>query len=326
MDKKISIIIIAYDVERYIRQCLDSVLAQTYKNLEIIVVVGIGKDKCEEIVREYQAQDDRIKAVYTEPHGAVDARNRGMKLVTGDYLGFVDADDYIEPFMFERLLSNITEYDADISIGGRFYEYQNRTLSDNAAHPVVYSAADALRVTVSHSGFFLHLWDKLYSKKIFEGLIFDPDYIVEDRIVVDKLLIKASRVVYDSTPMYHFRERSGSMSKRKGMNRENVRANEYMRDFLIANCPEIKDDVNAFIAYEYVTAVQNELVSDNPDKENIEHCISKIKEMSLSEKNNPKMSKSLKLKMLAAVKTPEFLGKYTRKRQKKTSDQLRRFP
>lgn len=321
----ISILMIVYDVEQYVAQSIESVLNQDYKDFELILVIGEGgKDRCEEICRKYANEDSRIKLVIAPPKGPADARNQGLAVASGDYLGFVDADDYVEPDMFSSMLKNIEDTGADIAVCGRFYEFQNVTQEDEAGEPIVYTAEEALKVTLSSEGFFLHCWDKLLSKKIFKDLYFRTDIQVEDRIVVDRLISKADKIVYDSTPKYHFRERYGSLSKSGGMTRKNVEANELMQEFLIANHPALTNDTNKFMLYEYITAIQNELVSVKPSKEDIKEYQSKVS--ALYKKDNPLVSKNLKVKSLLAMHCPLLLKIYTKSRQSKVAQDLKRFP
>ena len=319
----ISIIMIVYDVEQYVARSIESVLKQTYRDIELIIVVGKGTDRSEEICRRYAEEDPRIKLIVCPANGIADARNRGMAQVSGQYLGFVDSDDYIEPGMFESMLSNLRKYDADIAVCGRFYEYKNRTLQDTPDTPKVMNASEALAVTLGHDGFFLHLWDKLFTRKLFEGLEFRTDITVEDRIITDRLLSRADRVVYDPAPMYHFRERSGSNSKRSGMVRKNVEANLLMEEFLNANHPELADKTVAFMLYEFVTAIQNELVSDRPDTADIREYAQKVS--SLLRAGSPFVGRSLRLKSYAALYCRPILKIYTKSRQRKVAGELERF-
>lgn len=314
---------IVYNVEDYVEQSIKSVLDQTYKDIELIIVVGRGTDRSEEICRKYAELDSRIKLITGEAKGIADARNQGLAAVCGDWLGFVDSDDYIEPDMLERMLDNMKKYDADISICGRFYEYVGTTLSDKATEPVVLNATQALAVTLGHEGFFLHCWDKLFSKKIFEGLHFRTDITVEDRIVVDRLLSAADRIVYDPTPKYHFRERKGSCSKRSGMVRKNVEANLLMEEFLTNEHPELANECNRFMLYEFITALQNELVCDEPDRDDIREYTDKIR--TLSRVANPLIGRSLRAKTFLALYFPGLLKTYTKRVQKKASEELERF-
>ncbi len=320
----ISIIMIVYDVEQYVEQSIKSVLAQTYEDLEIIIVCGRGKDRSEEICKKYADSDSRIKLIVCPANGIADARNRGMAEVTGDYLGFVDSDDFIEPRMFESMLDNIKKYDADIAVCGRYYEYVNMTLSDQAKEPSVYNASEAVAVTLGHDGFFLHCWDKLFSRKIFEGLTFRTDITVEDRIVVDRLLSKADRIVYDPAPMYHFRERSGSNSKRSGMIRNNIEADILLEDFIRKEHPELTNELGYFMLYEYVTAVQNLLAAGADPDGDLEKYTKKVRE--LVKVKNPLITRSLKIKAKMALHMPAVLKAYTVSRQGSVATQMERYP
>lgn len=321
----ISILMIVYDVERYVAQSIESVLAQDYKDFELILVIGEGgKDKCESICREYAKKDERIKIVIAPPKGPADARNQGLKVATGDYLGFVDSDDYIEPDMFSSMIKNIEETGADIAVCGRFYEFENKTLKDEPSDRRVLNSDEALAVTLSHEGFFLHCWDKLFSKKVYEGLYFRTDVAVEDRIVTDKLISKADKIVYDSTPKYHFRERSGSLSKKSGMVRKNVVANELMQDFILTNHPGISNECQAFMLYEYITAIQNELLAEDSNKDDLKEYTDKVKK--LYKQVNPLVGKSLKIKAVLAIYFKGILKAYTRAHQNSTKEELKRFP
>ncbi len=320
----ISVVMIVYDVEQYVEASIKSVLAQTYKDIEFIIVAGKGTDRSEEICRRYAEQDPRIKLIICPANGIADARNRGLAEVTGDYLGFVDSDDYIEPEMYERLLDDMGRFNADIAVCGRFYEYVNGTLSDTPGESKVMTGKEALAVTLGNEGFFLHCWDKLYSRKIFEGLKFRTDITVEDRIVVDRLLASADRVVYDPTPMYHFRERSGSNSKRKGMVRKNVEANLLMEEFIQNEHPELSDECQRFMLYEMITAVQNELVCDEPDKADLAEYTEKVRK--LLKRPCPLIGKGLKLKAFAAIHLKVLLKVFTKFRQSRSANLLERFP
>ncbi len=320
----ISIIMIVYDVERYVEESIRSVLAQTYKDIELIIVVDRGPDRSEEICRKYADEDPRIKLIIGEARGIADARNRGLAAVSGDYIGFVDSDDYIEPDMFETMLGNMGKYNADIAVCGRFYEYENTTLKDEAGDPVVLSAVEALAVTLTHDGFFLHCWDKLFKTKLFTGIDFRTDVTVEDRIVVDRLLAKADRIVYDPSPKYHFRERSGSSSKRSGMVQKNIQANVLMEEFVTGTFPELGSECSKFMLYEYITAIQNELVCDRPDRSDIREYASYVRK-TVKRKDIP-IGKGLRIKAFMALYMRPVLKSYTKWRQKKTAAEFVRFP
>lgn len=320
----ISIVMIVHNVGQYVQQSIESVLAQTYKDFELILVVGKGEDDSEKICRKYAEIDDRIKFLLINANGIADARNHGLALATGDYLGFVDSDDYIDPDMFEVMLKNLKESDADVSICGRYYEYENKTLQDSVKPIKVMTGEEAIEMTLRGDGFFLHCWDKLFSRKIYEGLNFRTDVLVEDRIVVDKLLGKADKVVYDSSPKYHFRERYGSCSKASGMIRNNVIANEVMQAFILENHPNIRISCQKFMLNEYITAVQNLLSGDEYSREDFTEYTTKIAK--LYKEVGRHCTRNVKIKSVMALCSPGILQLYTKIRKKKTADDLVRFP
>lgn len=128
-DKLISIIIPVYNVERYLRECIDSIIAQTYKNLEIILVDDGSSDKSGEICDEYSKKDSRIKVIYKKNGGLSDARNVALDIAKGDYIGFIDSDDYIEKDMFQILYNLAEEYNAEISSISFYKMLENKVIS-----------------------------------------------------------------------------------------------------------------------------------------------------------------------------------------------------
>lgn len=111
---KISIIIPVFQVEKYIRRCLDSILSQTYSNLEIILIDDGSRDMSGKICDEYAIKDSRIKVIHQDNAGVSVARNKGLDICTGDYVTFVDSDDFLEPFMYEKMMEKVTEYNCDV--------------------------------------------------------------------------------------------------------------------------------------------------------------------------------------------------------------------
>lgn len=215
MDEKISVVIPAYNIQNYLENTLNSVLAQTYDNLEIIVVNDGSEDNTGKILDEYAARDSRIKAIHQENGGVTSARLRGVREASGSYIGFVDGDDYIEPQMYTRLMENAGKYDADISHcgyrmvfpGGRMdYYYNSGKLVQQEGHQ---GCTDLL------SGKFVEpgLWNKLYRRKLFQGLENWMDKSIrmnEDLLMNFYLFRKAEKSVFEDICPYHYVLRQGS--------------------------------------------------------------------------------------------------------------------
>ena len=125
---QISVVVPVYKVEPYLRKCLDSIVNQTYRDLEIILIDDGSPDNCGRICDEYAERDARIRVVHQENSGLSAARNAGLKLVSGSYIGFVDSDDWIEPDMYSYLLGNALEYQADIAVCSRTEQHMDRTV------------------------------------------------------------------------------------------------------------------------------------------------------------------------------------------------------
>ena len=305
-NRKISIISIIYRVEPYLKQCLESILSQTYRNLEIVLVVGLDHegrddDNCLKICQEFANRDQRIRLIPCPARGIADARNVGLSNVTGDLIGFVDGDDWVEPDLFSHLEQQMAEYDCQIAVCGRFYEFVGRTMADPAAKPVVLSAQESMRMILSGTGFFLHLWDKLFERSLWEGVRFPTDKIVEDRIMVGRILAKAEKICYDSTPRYHFRERSGSNSKKPGMAEHNAIANGELCADVSDMFPALQNETGAFYLQESITSLQNLLVAKDATKEQIAKFVQIVREVSEQNRNNPLLKRTLRIKTMLSL-------------------------
>ena len=196
----ISVIIIAYNVENYIRKCLDSVVNQTYTNLEIIIVDDASTDKTDDICREYQKTDKRIKYIrHRTNRGQAIARNTGLDNATGDYIGFIDSDDYVLPDYYEILYNNLKTTNADISICNfkGVNEGCNVKLECNENNLKVYDGHDKYYMFFSDTRVACIVsWGKIYKKKIFINLRYLPNSSNEDSNISHKILAKAKQVVY----------------------------------------------------------------------------------------------------------------------------------
>lgn len=331
--KKISIIIIVYKIAQYLQQCLDSVVAQTYENLEIILVLGHGSDPddgCERICQDMASKDSRIKVVECKAAGVSDARNRGLKAATGELIGFVDGDDYIDKDMFEHLVMLMDDNKADISVCGRYYTFKNVENSDTpfADGPMLLDDTRAIEMVLKGDGFYLHCWDKLYKRELWTDIEFPIDSYVEDRIVVDVVLSKADKIVYDPTPKYHYRERLGSMSKTGSIARQNMEANQILCDFINSRYPDLKEECNRYLVYEYITAIQNVFLEANkkgnkPDRKEAKEYAQRLRVLYKDAKSG--LGMGLKIKANLALTFPWILVMNTRIKNKKIKSDLVRF-
>lgn len=318
MEDKVSVIIIIYKVEKYLRECLESVVAQTYKNLEIICVVGKGDTGCERIVDEYAAGDERIKVIKSEPKGTADARNRGLDAVTGDHIAFVDGDDRISDDMIEVMVGAARKNDADISVVGKYYLYENCIDGSEDNTEQVLSVCDAFKTILYQEGFFLHLWDKLYKKELFDGVRFPDGKLVEDRQMAASILLKANRIVYNSASRYYFRVSEDSGSKIEENLRLSLKADNEICDILLKRFGEdIRAAVGFFLVNENLSVIQNSFLYGNFSKEHDREYLDYVREHAGAVKKDPRVPGSLKIKMDMCNISPALFKRVTLSRRKK---------
>ena len=173
MEKLISVIIPVYNVELYLRRCVDSVINQTYKLLEIILVDDGSTDSSGKICEEYSKTDNRIKVIHKTNGGLSDARNAGIEICKGDYITFVDSDDWIDPDLVKHLYDIIVKFNADISIGMYKKVYDN-FINDKCIKEFYnvyeYAGTKALEELYVHRSFGVHACGKLYKRNLFDTL------------------------------------------------------------------------------------------------------------------------------------------------------------
>lgn len=212
----ISIIIPAYNIASYIERCLDSIIAQTYKNLEIIVVNDGSSDSTDEIIDKYAKKDSRIIPVHKLNGGVSSARLAGIEIAKGDYIGFVDGDDYIEPDMYEKLVYNAINYTADISHCGYKMVFPDRIdYYYNTGRLVLQDNQKGLIDLIEGKYIEPGLCNKLYRKELFADLLnyklLPEDIKINEDLLMNYWLFKSANIsVYEDFCPYHYIIRKGS--------------------------------------------------------------------------------------------------------------------
>ena len=222
MTEKITIIVPVYNVEHYLDKCLDSLINQTYKNLEIIVINDGSIDNSGIICQEYAQKDNRIVYIEKENGGQSEARNMGLDRMTGSYVTFVDSDDWIELDYVEILYKKITEYQADIAVGN-YYSFNETEgmyyfhIFGDSYHEKVYdnvSIFENLYESQEMKSFALiSVWGKLYKADLVKHLCFDIGKLGEDGYLNQKIYLLAEKTIYLNKGLYAYRQREGSSSR-----------------------------------------------------------------------------------------------------------------
>lgn len=210
----ISIIVPVYNVEPYLEKCLNSILAQTYNDIEVLIIDDGSTDHCGEICDHYAAQDNRIRVFHTENRGLSAARNIGLDHARGQYIGFVDSDDWIEPDMYNRLFCIMQDTDADIVTCRFFQEYCNKT--EESSGPLsmfMVKGNDILRTYLLQHNICQDSWNNLFKADLFQSIRYPEGRSFEDYSIKLPLLQKALMMVYTPDCLLHYRNRQNSLSK-----------------------------------------------------------------------------------------------------------------
>lgn len=228
----ISVIVPVYNAEAYIRKCVESIIGQTYMNLEIILVDDGSPDNCGKICDEYAKQDNRIVVIHQENTGQAGARNHGIAVAKGEYIGFVDSDDWVAPEMYQVLLDSLQRNGCDIAVCGRF-TVRDCAIKESASfrldEETVMGTQEAVERFVTYNAIDSSSVDKLYKKEIIKDIQFPLGYICEDVPFVYDALAKAKKVVHCAKPLYYVLIRSGSTS-RSGFNPKGMGLYYHFRD------------------------------------------------------------------------------------------------
>lgn len=206
----ISVVIPVYGVETYLEKCLNSVCTQTYKNLEIIVIDDGSPDHSGWIADSFAARDSRVIVKHIENKGAAGARNVGLSLCTGNYVSFIDSDDWVDSIFLESLMDLMTRTESDI-VQCQFYdEYVNRsqkhTIIENEK---TMTDEEFIEDMLSHWEDVL-IWNKLFKRDAISGVVFTEGRCIDDEFFTYKTIIKARKIALSEKCLYHYRSRKSS--------------------------------------------------------------------------------------------------------------------
>lgn len=210
----ISVIAPVYKVEKYLEKCIESIVNQTYRNLEIVLIDDGSPDNCPAICDNWSKKDNRIKVIHKKNGGLSDARNAGMEISTGEYIAFVDSDDWIESHYIEYLYQAIQETNAEISACEVREVIDGEAAEPVLDEPLVFrenSPKEAIEELLKGCGFRAVAWNKLYKRSLLEGERFEVGRLHEDEFFSYRILDKASVLAFVDIPLYNYRQRLGSI-------------------------------------------------------------------------------------------------------------------
>lgn len=215
----ISVIVPVYNVEPYLHRCVDSILRQTYRNLEVLLVDDGSTDSSGDICEEYARQDPRVTVLHQKNGGLSAARNAGIERARGACLAFVDSDDFIDSRMLETLYQDLTEQGADAVVCGyRLFGPQDEILPIDFSVPVqCMSGQDAIRSTLVSDEIGDFAWNKLYRKGLFQKVRYPLGRMMEDQGTTYQIFLQCKKVAYHTVQMYYYYQRPDSILHRRNL-------------------------------------------------------------------------------------------------------------
>lgn len=206
---QLSIIVPVYNVMRFLRECLDSIASQTFSDWEAILVDDGSTDGSGAVCDEYAARDPRFRVIHKANGGQSSARNMALDVARGEYIGFVDSDDFIKPEMYAVLVGNACKYNADIAVCGFINLYVDHTGTDYQITELEVAGRDRALEILGCSFDSDVVWNKIYRREIFT-IRFPMGKLFEDTRIIAHIFDKASTVVFDPDMLYYYRMRAGS--------------------------------------------------------------------------------------------------------------------
>ena len=253
MENLISVIVPVYKVEKYLDRCVESIVNQTYTNLEIILVDDGSPDNCPVMCDTWAEKDSRIRAIHKVNGGLSDARNAGMEEAKGEYIGFVDSDDWVEPGFYQNLYDLLQAHDADIAeCGVNFIDENGKLLRQRKliSTDKVLLRVDAIKHLMKEDGIYQTVWNKLYRRETIGGILFEKGRLHEDDFWTYRIFDRAKKLAVTQQSLYNYFQRSDSIMGvgYRLKNLDGLEARHRQVDFFSSD-PELADFVKARVLY-----------------------------------------------------------------------------
>ncbi len=256
MGPLVSIVVPIFNVEPYLRDCVDSLISQTYRNIEVILVDDGSTDGCPTICDEYAGAYRFVSVIHKLNGGLSDARNCGLEKARGEFITFVDSDDWIAPGMIERCLDLIQKFSADVCGVSFMKAYPDGRLEQNETairEPECYERVSALSRYLFNSNLTVCVCGKLWRKRLWDEVRCPKGLLHEDQHTTYRLIDNADYVVFDPEPLYYYRQREGSIghSSFSARSYDLLDGIDVQYEYISKKYPEIKGEISAACSFWY---------------------------------------------------------------------------
>lgn len=312
MEKLISLIIPVYNAEKTIIRCVESILTQNYKNFELILINDGSIDRSLKICRYFEKIDSRVKLINKKNEGVSKARNSGMRISKGEYIGFIDSDDWIEKDMFSKLMSAINQENADIAICSYYKEYSNTTnkmIAFESKSKCTFEEGLTNFIQGKYGG---NIWNKLFSRYILSHEFNEKILIGEDSLFLYNAIKKSQTIVCLPDALYHYSISYGSATK-IALNKkrfDTLESAELIYDDIKTNHSTLLDDATFMVFSKYISLLNLILFYDCELKyfNNLDNIVKRLEYLSKI-LSNTYYSRDIRLFLFGFYKFNKFFYK-----------------
>lgn len=310
----ISVIVPIYNVESYLEECVNSILNQTYKNLEIILVDDGSPDNCPSMCDNYQKLDSRIRVIHKINGGLSDARNKGLEIATGEYISFIDSDDFIEKNMYQKMMDSILENNAELCSCSINLVYDDRIERIDNKREILNDNYSVMKSYILDYNIKTPVWDKLYHKSLLNDLYFEKGKYNEDEFFTYILLSRVKKAVVIEDCFYNYRQREKSIMADYSPKRiDSLEAALQRTEFIYKNYPEFyvkaKYDLYIMCICNYKALIKSENLTDENKEKYMEIIEEFLRKQPWKLKEVFKLSFKNALRMILAGKSLKFYFK-----------------
>lgn len=308
----ISIVLPIYNVSDYLSKCLDSIIKQTYTNLEILLIDDGSTDGCYDICEKYQSKDQRFKVIHKKNGGVSSARNCGIRAMTGKYMTFIDPDDMVAPDYVETLYRSIKENNSEISICGVKTVFSEDLCVTDAKdrRSEVFTAERAIEKMLYQDEIDVNAWGKMYLSSLFDGIEYPTGKINEDTAITYKVFAKAHIISFDSYKCYFYMQHPESIMHQSFAVRK-MTLIEFSREclqFIEKYFPDIRSAAVCKHVTDSFVLICKIYECTPLDRESLAKCWAIAKKYRLAVIRDPKSRRKTKIACLASYLGPHFVA------------------
>lgn len=321
----VSVVVPVYNVEKYLKKCIESILRQSYDNFELIIVDDGSTDSSGKICDEIKSIDNRITVYHKENGGLSDARNYGIDRANGDYITFIDSDDYIHEDFLKTLVELVVKYNTDISIVGSVALEEGKSVNEINTNKIIekcMNTEEALECMLLRRGFGISAWSKLYKTDLFNDIRYPKGLLYEDTYTTPYVIDKCDKIAYNSQKMYYWVQRQDSITHRKLADKDFKLFDSFdeLVKFINKNYPNISEAAECRYIDDSFITIMRRLVYSDDYLEKAEYVRSKCNNYWKSASKNKYVRKRRRLEAATASRSLSLYRMLT-----KTYDYLKKF-